>query len=857
MKPRIPGFVIECILALAAASICVLVAAVTLGYATVPVGIPSAYSGDGLSAGMLFKGILENGWYLENPDVGAPFGLSWGPYPMVEGTHFVLIRIFGFFTANYGSALTLFYLFSYASAALTGYIAMRMLGVGRILACTGAILFSLQTYHFLRGAHIFLASYFSVPVFVVFAIGMFHIAEYSVWIRRPLAIVGSIAVLFLAASSGVYYAFFGFVLIGFSALAAAISERAWRPALVGLVVLTLISMSVLVNLAPHLKYERQHALSTTAIRNPSDAEVLGLKFTQMAFPAYGHRQDRLRSWTRNYSSASPLVNENMTASLGFVGLAGFLFSIFSFFLLRGCRKLNEVTRLGSLNMVAFLYATVGGFGAAFAWLVTAQIRGLNRISIFIAFISLVALFLGLQQLAQRVHSRNIRRIVIGGAGILVAALGCWDQVPYWKPGIAEANEISFRADEKVGTEIMLHVAQGARIYQLPYVAFPEANPLATEGQYGLARRYLHTHGIGWSYGAMKGTPSDQWIQNIELQPLPERLVRLAASGFAAVLVERRAYVDNGRQIEAQISALLGPPTLTCPDQSCALFHLESGNDSSVSPLLLAVGGNGFHDWKLGLDGAQSRLAGDSSSRVFLLNPTIKKVKARFRFNVISDRTSSFVVTDGTLDLMNDRLNSQQIHQFDQTITLDPGITAIMMSTTVDETGRSTKHEGEFLLSGLRIDAIDTPEQLKAAQNPRRDTLRCSDTIEFSAVGVFERSSDGFFAAEPTGRWSEGDKATLICDRADKQVTVAKFNTSSLVTASHSQRMIISVNGGKPQTFDYTLKSPARTIVISLPDDGSTQLKFEFSFPDAASPQELGVNPDPRKLAVFIDKLWFE
>ena len=43
-----------------------------------------------------------------------------------------------------------------------------------------------------------------------------------------------------------------------------------------------------------------------------------------------------------------------------------------------------------LNATALLYGTVGGFGTIFALFVSPQLRSLNRISVFIAFLSLAA-----------------------------------------------------------------------------------------------------------------------------------------------------------------------------------------------------------------------------------------------------------------------------------------------------------------------------------------------------------------------------------------------------------------------------------------------------------------------------------
>lgn len=43
-----------------------------------------------------------------------------------------------------------------------------------------------------------------------------------------------------------------------------------------------------------------------------------------------------------------------------------------------------------VNLFAFLLGTVGGFGAVFSFVIRPQLRGLNRISVYIAFFSIAA-----------------------------------------------------------------------------------------------------------------------------------------------------------------------------------------------------------------------------------------------------------------------------------------------------------------------------------------------------------------------------------------------------------------------------------------------------------------------------------
>jgi phosphoglycerol transferase len=684
-----PEQIFDGIAALGTALVCVLIAYLALGYAGVPINIPSAYTGDGLSAGMLFKGVLETGWYLDNPAAGAPFGLTWAPYPMVEDSHFALIWAISLFTDNYSTALTCFYLLSFATASLSAYIALRIVGLGRIFSSCGALLFSLQAYHFLRGAHIFLGSYYSVPVFIGLAFLLFRCERFQF---GPLKLFWIGLALVVASSSGVYYAFFGCLFIGLAALSSGLERMNFRPLLLGFAMILTIAGSVFANLIPNISYSGNHSsASNISARNPNDSEILGLKLTQLLLPSPVHRQPALKSLTTNYNSTAPLVNENMTSSLGFVASFGLIVSLGALLLrIRGGRDVR-LRQLGTLNVVALLYATVGGFGVLVAWFVTPQIRGLNRVSIAIAFVSIAALLLGLQLCLERIRAPKFRVLAAAVAGVFLAVFGVWDQTPAWNPNIAEANQTEFRKDAKTGQELMQVLPPGSRVYQLPRIEFPESPPLAREGPYGAAKRYLHTKHIAWSYGAMKGSAADQWIKAVESIPLDSRLNILAASGFNAVMVERLAYADSGTAVESQLQDILGPPRMRCGDETCALYLLESPKPLETAPLLLAEVGEGWSAWETDSNGERFIWSeGNQASRLYLLNPMTTSVHAHLGFSVMSRLSTTLALGTNGQTIQSLDLVPGEAREIACEIELKPGInSAWITSTAPAQRGSST------------------------------------------------------------------------------------------------------------------------------------------------------------------------
>lgn len=684
MRSSIIEFSKETSIALIVSTLCMLFAAIALGYGDVPLDVPTAYGGDGLSAGMLIKGILENGWYLDNPNAGAPFGLSWGPYPMVDSTHFLWIKLLAWFVDDYGTLLTTFYLTSFFTSSITAYAVMRCLGIGRALSASGALLFSLQNYHFLRGAHIFLSVYFSVPIFVGMAIMLHRHASASMTAGR---IAVGIALLLLASGGGVYYSFFGCMLITVAAVVATIEQRRWRPLLLGAAMVLVICTGVFICLLPHLNHAATHSADTDiSTREPQESEIFGLKLVQLVIPSPIHRSPSFRSVNASYSRNSPLVNENSAAGIGVIGSLGLFFSLLVLVIQRAQRSIIGLWELGTVNITAFLFATIGGAGTIFAWCVTPQIRGLNRISIVIAFISLCAILLVTQQVVRWGSRERWRSPTTLAAALALAIFGLWDQTPGWHPSIAAANQPAFSADVLVGQQIMEAFPRGSRVYQLPYVKFPESPPLYHEGVYGMSRWYLHTSAIAWSYGAMNLTESDQWQQYLESLPIELRLSTLAASGFDGVMVERRAYPDAGASVEVVLKKFAGAPVVVCPDSSCALYRLRAGAFPSATPALLAIRGNGWSDWETDGKGVVSaRSIGYDPLRLILLNPAKHSVDATLGFSLESDQAISIDANiDGRL-LSALSLESNRELAVAQTLRLEPGATSLLLEA---DTARS-------------------------------------------------------------------------------------------------------------------------------------------------------------------------
>jgi phosphoglycerol transferase len=517
--------------------------------------VPLEYFGDVNLQHLLVKSVIDQGWYFENPSLGAPNQLELYDYPVLSGDtlNVVLIWLLGLFGAGSAAAMNLLYLASFPLVGLTAFLVLRRVGADPWAALVCASLYALLPYHFIRGeGHLFLSTYYAVPV------GAFLALSVLSGDRLRLGVAIGLAVLVGTASGSFYYAAFTLLLVVAAAVLRFVGWRE-RGALVtgGIVAAAILAVS-LVQLSPTLIYRAANGPNDeVAKRFTFESEVYSLKLTQLVLPMDAHRIDALARLKRRYTERFPPVDAN-AASLGVVGTAGlvWLLAVVVGVLVRR-RAPERHVALASLALVAFLVATAGGLGTLIG-VVFAQIRAWNRLSIFIAFLALAAVALGLTELGRRVRPPVYAAVL---AGVLVVGIADQTSAAYIRP--YDALEGLWRNDQEFFGSLESRLPAGAKVVNLPYEPFPE--PAAgRQAIYEPVKAYLHSENLRWSYGAMRGRPED-WAAENATKPAAELVPAAREAGFAAIIVDRLGYGDDGAAAEADLRRVLGTEPERSPD----------------------------------------------------------------------------------------------------------------------------------------------------------------------------------------------------------------------------------------------------------------------------------------------------
>ena len=543
---------------------------------------PLFYLSDGLNYAAIVKNVIEEGWYSGlNSRLGAPFGANTLDFPIAENANVLLIRVLAVFSHDWALVYNGFYVLTFFLVTLTAFWVMRDMGLRPAWAALGALLFAFLPYHFLRVGHLFLTNYSIVPLAVWLSLRAWDgggpnsaaTTAPRAWLTWPQAIVCAIV-----GFSGVYYAFFACLFLTLSLLAAAIRDRNWRGALPGGAMVAAVVLAVSLNAAPTIWFRIVAGPNPEGItRSPLESELYGLKITQLMMPSVNHVVDAARRLAVKYAQTAPLISENYTASLGILGSVGFVLALAFAFRRLIVRADTPSTRdrLAALNLVAVLFATVGGFGTVFAFLVAPQIRSVNRVSVYIAFFSLAVLMFVAQRLVEIWTSKRGRSAIFGL--VLVAGVGLVGTIDQllghndW--GFAPVGIQSSDRDFVRRVEVI--VPEATMILQLPYHPWPEGGKQESMEDYSHLIGYLHSSSLRWSYGGMKGRDGDRWHRALSRKPLEEQVRIAAQSGFGGIYVDRTGYADAGAAVEGTLRKLLGEPRVVSSNGRLAFYRLAA------------------------------------------------------------------------------------------------------------------------------------------------------------------------------------------------------------------------------------------------------------------------------------------
>lgn len=664
--------------------------------------VPFSYAGDGLLSGAFVKGTMDNSWFLKNKFLGAPFISNWSDFPVADNFHLLIIKIITLFFKDYGTALNIFFILTFLFTMITSLYVFRYFKISYIISLIGSLLYTFIPFHLLRGEmHLFLSAYYMIPLIVLIFVWIIEGKEIffqsgegvktKVNFKSYTAIF-SIIVCILVSSTGVYYAFFSCFFIFIATLISAIKKKKIFTVIEGIILISIIGLGVLANISPSIYIQHTQGINIeVAKRNPSEADYYGLKIAQLILPNASHGINIVSSWLNEYTKF-PLKNEG-SEYLGIFGVIGFvLLLIYIFVDLTNNKELELIKSLSKLNMAAIILGTIGGIGSLFALIISPQIRGYNRISIFIGFFAILSLGKLLHFLGKWIKKKTIKTvfyIII----ILIGAISLKEQTNSIFSVNFESIKQEYTNDDKFIKTIEVSLPENSMIFQFPYVPFPENPDVNKMGDYELFKGYLHSNNLRWSYGAMKGRQADLWQRNESNKPINEFIQDISFAGFNGIYIDRYGYDEKtDKLLETDLIKLLDEKPIVSNNGRLVFFNLIKYNQelkskysqdelkqkisSSINPV--------FPTWKGGFSPIEQNEFGSwrwcSEKGELIINNTTSQnqtvtIYARLAtgYDEISDLT-----IDSDLFSDNLKINNKE-KEYKKTVNVSPGIHILHLS----------------------------------------------------------------------------------------------------------------------------------------------------------------------------------
>jgi hypothetical protein len=547
----------------------------------------------------------SHGWWYRNPRLGAPFGQDLRDFPSSgESSQQAALRLIVGVVHSPGLTVNLYFLGGFALLAAVSFVVFRRLGLSAPIAAALAVAYDFLPYHFFHGPdHLTRSTYFTAPLAVLLLVRILE--PESRFLRdpgakarrpffgksgsirsRPLAAFLAIAVV-IGCTDTIISTFTVALLVIVGIIAALATRRVSRLTLALLFASAVVGTFLLLSL-PVLLHAMTAGKNTVAgNRYAFEADMYGLRLSQMLLPTPQHWIGALGSFARTIGTGNPFPSEGGQA-IGTIGVIGVLAAI-AMVVVRALRhessgetRHQHPTPPAAVPLATVILASIllGTGGATVLDVLSGftQVRTWDRIVVIIAFAAFALTGFGAERLlagiCKRASDHRARQAATLAMVLVIAGVGILDG---GRPRRANDKVVTSEWVSDQQFVAAMHTVQppDGMIFEFPVVRFPESYPVARMQDYDQFRGYLADKGqFRWSYGGVKGRIQADWQLKLPAIPTGDDLRALIGLGFTGLWVNRDGYVDRGQSFESHLVPLLGHPTLVSPNQRLAFYDLR-------------------------------------------------------------------------------------------------------------------------------------------------------------------------------------------------------------------------------------------------------------------------------------------
>lgn len=594
-------------------------------------GVPVGYlSGDPVAVLGTSKtfGDFPAPWNVTAPRLNAPFGADWNDYPHSEKFPlYVSGLLHRFFSV--GTAANLSLIVAHLSAACAFLWTARRLATPVLTALAGALLFAFSPFMMGRAlGHLFIAYVWHLPLL------LYVVKRLDVLAAAPgrKAWVFGLILMALTSFQHPYYAVIGLQLVLLATLAGWL-RRDRRTMRYGAALLAsgigAFAFNQLNIVLYRGKFGPNEAMSG---RSLNEFLVWGLKVPDLFLPV----SHPLTFWAefakRHYFEAGNGITENYFAFLGLPGVLLFVLllgsAVVAGFKGRAQALPVEIWVVGYV----LLFALAGGFNYLLASFGFTWLRSANRFSILI----LCALYLWGGQAVPAISRPALRRSIPAVA----ALIGLWELFGMRPDDFPERTKLIAKvmaSDGDFGRDLERRLPQGAAVFQLPVMDFPESAHVQAMEDYEPMRPYLFTRDLRFSYGAHRGRDRELWQRHVERSTPRDMVSYLEQHGFDAILINRRGFADRGHGLETAFKALDLKPVVTSDIGDMVAYSLTKRASTLPVSYKSVTLDEGFMGWETDDKNRWSWASGSASLAMFVTPGDSHTYRISFILESLLDR----------------------------------------------------------------------------------------------------------------------------------------------------------------------------------------------------------------------------
>lgn len=545
-------------------------------------GRPPAYIDDPNKSDILWSfALLKANTDAESPPflwktvsrLNAPFTANWTDWPSLDELHglalLILANLFGVF-GGLNAAL----LVGHLLAAATFYGVARASGTSQLWSFVGGLAYGLSPYMFAQSPHHSGVQWaWHVPLFMLVWRWVSTDPGIEPWSRRFKEATG------IGLLTGLLNVYYTNILCQLTLIGAAIrylrtrAQPAQPALLAALAVIAAAAIGFFVSNLDTWTYKAVNGPNEGAlVREYKWLEIYGLKIKDLFIPPVTHRSDTLADFSKAHRQVAPLLDEDGAPYQGIVGLACLFWLTGTAIsrMIRGREKDVPIEAWWVLWIV--LMFTTGGLNAVIAATTGfTMFRGGCRYSIVILAITLLWAARRLTEIQTDAEGKR-SAATAHWRWLVAAAIAClvilWDQVPRAPTAEMRATiDRQIAADREFTEKMEAALPDGAMVFQLPVMEFPEA-PIPGVPPYDHFRPYIFSNHLRFSFGSHKGREREKWqpavqaklfegasldqqagiirVNQANAKAAVEELKRL---GFSAIYVNRNGFPDRGKGIE--------------------------------------------------------------------------------------------------------------------------------------------------------------------------------------------------------------------------------------------------------------------------------------------------------------------